>query len=173
MLCKLSNFTDFFLIFGGRHSFLWGHWYLCYILLMMCTLGFKARVDTSLLYFVVCVQWIAQIHHWFNTCWPLNCQHGSLAIWWLFCSICKLMLLFVISLLSFMIPRSLWCCCCCCCCLCRLWCSCHCCCCRCWYPGCGKEDNNHSSKLRKQPLLSCIISDMDYHLWHLGNLLNI
>ena len=32
-----------FLLFGGHKSFLWGHWYPCFGLLVMCSLGFKAR----------------------------------------------------------------------------------------------------------------------------------
>ena len=34
-------------------SFLWGHWYLCFGLLVMSALGFKARVD-SLACFLAC-----------------------------------------------------------------------------------------------------------------------
>ena len=45
----------FFLkIFGGHMSFLWGHWYPCFGLLVMSALGFKARVD-SLACFLACV----------------------------------------------------------------------------------------------------------------------
>ena len=45
---------DFF-IFGGHKSFLWGHRYPCFGLLMVCTLGFKARVDPMLACFLACV----------------------------------------------------------------------------------------------------------------------
>ena len=43
---------DFF--FGGHKSFLWGHWYPCFGLLVISALGFKARVD-PLACFVACV----------------------------------------------------------------------------------------------------------------------
>ena len=36
-------------------SFLWGHWYPCFGLLMMSALGFKARVDFLLVCFLACV----------------------------------------------------------------------------------------------------------------------
>ena len=58
-------------------SFLWGHWYPCFGLLVTSPLGFKARVDPSHACFVTCVQWIPEIHLWCNTCWPLGGQHGS------------------------------------------------------------------------------------------------
>ena len=64
-------------IFGGHMSFLWGHWYPCFGLLVMPALGFKARVDPLLVCFVACMQWIPQIHLWCDTCWPLDGQHGS------------------------------------------------------------------------------------------------
>ena len=35
-------------------------------------LVFKARVDPSLVCFLTCVQWIFQIHHLCDTCWPLD-----------------------------------------------------------------------------------------------------
>ena len=33
--------------------------------------------DPLLACFISCVQWIPQIHLWYNTCWPLDSQHGS------------------------------------------------------------------------------------------------
>ena len=44
----------FFKHFGGHMSFLWGHWYPCFGLLVTSALGFKARVD-SLACFLACV----------------------------------------------------------------------------------------------------------------------
>ena len=69
----------FFKIFGGHKSFLWGHWYPCFGLLAMSPLGFKARVDPSLVCFVACMQWIPEIHLWCHTCWLYRGQHGSWA----------------------------------------------------------------------------------------------
>ena len=63
LLSQIKHSVDnFFKNFGGHNSFLWGHWYPCYGLLVMSALGFKARVDPSLVCFVSCVQWIPQIH---------------------------------------------------------------------------------------------------------------
>ena len=42
---QASGPTSSFLIFGGYKSFWSGHWYLCFGLLVMSVLGFKARVD--------------------------------------------------------------------------------------------------------------------------------
>ena len=57
----------------------WDHWYHYFGLLVSPVLGFKARVDPSLVYFLTCVQWIPQIHHRYDTCWLLGSQHGSWA----------------------------------------------------------------------------------------------
>ena len=43
-------------------SFLWGHWYPCFRLLMMSALGFKARMDPSLSCFPTYMQRISQVH---------------------------------------------------------------------------------------------------------------
>ena len=43
-LGKITNFFSFFLITGGHESFLWGHWYPCFGLLVTSPLGSKARV---------------------------------------------------------------------------------------------------------------------------------
>ena len=56
----------FVLIFGGHMSFLCGHWYPCFGLLVK-TLGFKARVGSL-------------TRTWCDTCWPLGGQHGSQAV---------------------------------------------------------------------------------------------
>ena len=65
-------------IFGGHESFLWGHWYPCFGLLVMSPLGFKARVGS-----LICTWWrctcFPEIHLWFDTCQPLGGQHGSQA----------------------------------------------------------------------------------------------
>ena len=48
-LPKVYLFFPFFLkIFGGHESFLWGHWYPCFGLLVTSPLGFKARVGSAL-----------------------------------------------------------------------------------------------------------------------------
>ena len=39
-------FTNFLKIFVGHKSFLWGHWYPCFGLLVTAALGFKARMDS-------------------------------------------------------------------------------------------------------------------------------
>ena len=68
----------FFLIFGGHKSFLWGHWYPCFGLLVTSPLDFKARVGN-----LICTKlrhtWyiFPEIHLWCDMCWPLGSQHGS------------------------------------------------------------------------------------------------
>ena len=69
--------TFIFLVFGGHESFLWGHWYPCFGLLMTSPLGFKGRVDPSLVCFVTCVPWNPEIHLWIKTFWLYRGQHGS------------------------------------------------------------------------------------------------
>ena len=51
-----------------NESFLRVHWYPCFGLLVTSALGFKVRVDLSVLFFVTCMQWILQIHPQCNTC---------------------------------------------------------------------------------------------------------
>ena len=63
--------------FEGQRFCLWGYWHLCFGLLVIFALGFKARVDPSLACFLAFLQWIPQIHLWCDTCWPLGCQHGN------------------------------------------------------------------------------------------------
>ena len=58
--------------FGGHQSFLWGHWYSYFVLMVTSTLGFKVRLDPLLTCFLACVQRIPQIHLWRDTCWPLD-----------------------------------------------------------------------------------------------------
>ena len=55
---NLENFCRlfFFQNFWGHLSFLWGQWYPYFGFPMRSTLGFKARVDPLLVYFVTCVQ---------------------------------------------------------------------------------------------------------------------
>ena len=55
---------------GGHRSLLWSYWYPCFGLQVTSSLGFKARVDSLLAFFVTCMQWIPQIHLCCNTCWP-------------------------------------------------------------------------------------------------------
>ena len=66
-------FWNFF--FRGHQSFLWGHWYPYFVLLVMLALGFKTRVDL-LNCLRTFAQRIPQIHFWSATCWPLGGQHG-------------------------------------------------------------------------------------------------
>ena len=70
-------FTFFFNFFRGHKSFLWGHWYLSFGLLVMSALGFKAQIHPSSVCFLACVQWIPQVHLQCDTCKPLYGQHGS------------------------------------------------------------------------------------------------
>ena len=64
------------LFFGGQMSFLLGYSYSCFGLLVMSVLGFKAGVDFSLTFFRTCILFFI-FTSWFNTCWPLNSQHGG------------------------------------------------------------------------------------------------
>ena len=54
-------------------------WCLCFGLLVIYALGYKARVDHSIAYFLTCVQWIYQIHLWCDIWWHLDNQRGSQA----------------------------------------------------------------------------------------------
>ena len=49
--------------------------YSCFGLLVTSILSFKPC-------FITCVQWIPQIQLWGDTCWTLEGQHGSWAIFW-------------------------------------------------------------------------------------------
>ena len=69
--------VPFFQILGSHKSFLWGHWYSCFGLLVMSSLGYKFRVDPSLVCFVVCTQRIPLIPLWCNTSSQAN---GSLPL---------------------------------------------------------------------------------------------
>ena len=71
-------FLKFFL---GDISFLRGHWYPWFGILVTSTLDFKARLDPSLACFRACAQCIPQIHLWCDTWWPLGSQHGCRAFW--------------------------------------------------------------------------------------------
>ena len=51
----LNNF------FGGISPFLWGHRYPCFGFLVISAIGFKTRVDSSVVYFVAFMQWIPEI----------------------------------------------------------------------------------------------------------------
>ena len=62
-MCMFYSFEPlelgcFFPKFGGHQSFLRGHCYPCFRLLVASTLGFKARVDPLPLCFVSGMQWI-------------------------------------------------------------------------------------------------------------------
>ena len=59
--------------------FLWGHSSPSCGLLVTSALGFKARVNPSLLCFVTCTEWNPQIHLWYDTCWPTDSQYGSVS----------------------------------------------------------------------------------------------
>ena len=58
-------------------SFLWGHWYPCFGLLVTSALGFKSQGGLACM--LSCLRAIPQIHLWCDTCWPLDGQHGSQA----------------------------------------------------------------------------------------------
>ena len=80
--CKLPSskvLKTFLKKFRGQQSFLLGHWCPCFGLLVTSPLGFKARVDSSLVCFIICMQLSPQIHLWCDTCWPLDGQHDSRA----------------------------------------------------------------------------------------------
>ena len=66
--------------FGGHESFLWGHWYPYFGLLVTFSLGFKARVGSLIRAWQrhTCYTF-PEIHLWCNTCWPLCSQDGSWA----------------------------------------------------------------------------------------------
>ena len=46
--CIIALFQTLLFIFGGHESFLWGHWYPYFGLLVTPALGFKARVGSAL-----------------------------------------------------------------------------------------------------------------------------
>ena len=66
-----SSLTTFFFFhkpFRGHQSVLFVVSLFCWRLLLW---------KPSLVYFIVCMQWISLIHLWCHTCWPLEDQHGS------------------------------------------------------------------------------------------------
>ena len=76
----------FFFFFEGHESFLWGHSYPCFGLLVTSSLGYKARVDPSLASFLTCAQQIPQIHLWCDTCrphWRYWCRFVCWPVWFL------------------------------------------------------------------------------------------
>ena len=71
-----SNFLK--KIFWGRKSFLCGHWYPYFGLLVMSLLGFKGRVGSLIWTWWRHVWYMfPEIHLWCDTCWPLDGQHSS------------------------------------------------------------------------------------------------
>ena len=78
--CRFCISSNFFLkkFFGGLKSFLWGHWYHCFGLLVTYPLGFKARVGSLIPTWqrhMCCI--FPEIQLWCDTCWPLCGQHGN------------------------------------------------------------------------------------------------
>ena len=72
----LISLSFLFLKFFGEHkSFLWGHWYPCFGLLMTFPLGFQPYSHLAEAY-LLHISW-DEIHLWCDTCWPLSSQHGS------------------------------------------------------------------------------------------------
>ena len=61
-------------IFGWHKSLLWGQWYPFLGLQVMSALSFKAKVESSLVYFLTCISWIPQILLWCDVCWPFDGQ---------------------------------------------------------------------------------------------------
>ena len=57
-----QNLFLFYNILGGHMSFLWGHWYPCFRLLVTSALGYKARVD-SLVHFLACMLFLRFTSH--------------------------------------------------------------------------------------------------------------
>ena len=58
MEIDLRNTKTFFKIFGRHQPFLLGRWYPYFGLLMTSAMGFKVRMDPSLVFCLACVQWI-------------------------------------------------------------------------------------------------------------------
>ena len=63
-------------IFGGHESFLWGHWYLCFELLVTYPLGFKARVGSALF------ELSGGIHVMLHVPWDLPLVRHLPTSWW-------------------------------------------------------------------------------------------
>ena len=71
-------FHSFKKIFGRHKPLLWGHWYLCFWLLVTSPLGFKARLDSLICSWWRCTWCMSpEIHLWCDTCQPLDTQHGG------------------------------------------------------------------------------------------------
>ena len=83
-------FLFFFKIFGGHESFLWGHWYPYFGLLVMSPLGFKARVGSlirAVWRHVLHVAWDSPLVWYLPTSWwpawqPSCLFHIPARHWW-------------------------------------------------------------------------------------------
>ena len=75
-----EKFFFFFKFLEDMSPILWGHWYLCFGLLVISPLGFKARVGS-----LIRTLWrhtfdnFPEIHLWCYTCQSLGSRHGSWA----------------------------------------------------------------------------------------------
>ena len=80
---NIEKRKHFFFFYKFLEDFLWGHWYPYFGLLVMSSLGFKARVGSALFKFsggvriMLHVPWDSPLG---DTCRPLGSQHGSQAI---------------------------------------------------------------------------------------------
>ena len=94
---SVANITDlvFFkkIFFRGHESFLWGHWYPYFGLLVTSPLGFKARVGSALfelsrgICVTLCIPWDSPLVWHLRTSWQPAWQlshlfHISARHWW-------------------------------------------------------------------------------------------
>ena len=86
-------FVFFKKIFGAHESFLWGHWYPCFGLLVTSPLGFKARVGSALfelsggVHVTLHVPWDSPLVWHLPTSWqpawqPSHLFHIPASHWW-------------------------------------------------------------------------------------------
>ena len=74
--------------FGGHKSFLWGHLYPRFELLVTSALGFKALVDSLVCMLHCLCTTNSSVHLWYNTYWPLGSHHGSQAVSFTYVHLC-------------------------------------------------------------------------------------
>ena len=82
MYCMGFIYLFIFLNFCWTHVHFWGHWYLCFGLLVTSPLGFKARLG-SLIRTLWRRMWCTfpEIHLWCNTSACVYGQHGSQSLY--------------------------------------------------------------------------------------------
>ena len=74
---SIVNLPQHFKIFVDTSPFSGATDTPCFRLLVTSAMGYKARMESLLLCFLTCAQWIPQIHPFCDTCWLYSCQHGS------------------------------------------------------------------------------------------------